>query len=177
MKITKVCCQGCGADLQIDESIRYVTCNYCAARLEIVHDPTVTHSRQLDKIERTTDQLASKLKVLELQNDLEHLDREWEKFRIAVSDRDQNGQIHEPSSGVPILVGLFGIVMAVVWIVVSFSNNASPAALVGLAIIGFSIWLMRTGGEKAEQYRVQQYRYATARKSLLHRLERARTGG
>ena len=55
MKVTKACCQGCGADLQIDETIRFVTCNYCNARLEVVHDTTVTHTRQLDKIEKTTD--------------------------------------------------------------------------------------------------------------------------
>lgn len=33
MKVTEVCCHGCGAALQIDESIRYITCNYCNTRL------------------------------------------------------------------------------------------------------------------------------------------------
>ncbi|MGL5018396.1 MAG: hypothetical protein ACRDBP_09700, partial [Luteolibacter sp.] len=91
MKVTKVCCQGCGADLQIDESIRYVTCNYCNARLEVVHDPSVTHTRQLDKIERTTDRLADNLKVIELQNDLERLDREWDNQRQGYLVRGKNG--------------------------------------------------------------------------------------
>lgn len=47
MKITKVCCQGCGADLEVDEEIRFVNCNYCGAKLEVVHDATTTHTRLL----------------------------------------------------------------------------------------------------------------------------------
>jgi hypothetical protein len=171
MKVTKVCCQGCGADLQIDESIRYVTCNYCHCRLEVVHDATVTHTRQLDKIERTTEQLAKKLKVIELQNDVEQLDRGWEKFRDAVLVRDKNGQICEPSGGESILVGILGIGCGIVWIIVCATNQSPVVALVGLAIIGISILAMRNGSEKAETYRIQRYRYETARKSLLGRLE------
>lgn len=64
MKVTRVCCQGCGADLQVDETIRFVTCNYCGAKLEVVHGESVTHTKQLDRIERTTDLLASNLKVI-----------------------------------------------------------------------------------------------------------------
>ncbi len=78
MKITKVCCQGCGADLQIDETIRFATCNYCHARLEIVHDPMVTHTRLLEDIERNTEEIADNLRIVELQNELERLDRDWE---------------------------------------------------------------------------------------------------
>ncbi|MEO5715749.1 MAG: hypothetical protein ABIT37_19880 [Luteolibacter sp.] len=174
MKVTKVCCQGCGADLQIDESIRYVTCNYCNARLEIVHDTTVTHSRQLDKIERTTDHLAQKLKVLELQNDLENLDREWEKFRNAALDRDEKGQLCEPSAAASILAGIVGIGAGIAWILGCITNGVWGMALLSFPIFGISIWIMKNGGEKAEIYRVQRFRYSTARKTLVHRLERAR---
>ncbi|MEO7101438.1 MAG: hypothetical protein ABI162_18955 [Luteolibacter sp.] len=176
MKITKVCCQGCGADLQIDETIRYVTCNYCHARLEIVHDETITHSRQLDKIQHTTDQLAGKLKVLELQNDIEHLDREWEKFRNSVLTRTENGQVSEPSSAGSILAGIIGLVVGILWIVFWTSNGGSPFALVGLLFIGIALFGMKRGCDKAELYRVQSYRYSSARKSLLQRLDQARSG-
>ena len=176
MKITKVCCQGCGADLQIDETIRYVTCNYCHARLEIVHDTTVTHSRQLDKIERTTDQLAGKLKVLELQNDLEHLDREWEKFREAVLPRDEKGQLCEPTAATAILSGILGIGVGLVLLIACISNREFGWALMCLPIFAIALWIMRNSGEKAEIYQMQRYRYTTTRKTLLHRLERARSG-
>lgn len=176
MKITKVCCQGCGADLQIDESIRYVTCNYCHAQLEVVHDATVTHTKQLDRIERTTDQLAKKLQILELQNDLENLDRQWEKFREAALDRDEKGQICEPSAGAAILIGIVGIALSIVWMIGCIANGAGGMATLSILVFGISIWIMKNGGEKAELYRVQRFRYSTARKSLLHRLDRARAG-
>lgn len=52
MNVKKLCCQGCGSDLVVDEGIRFVTCNYCGARLEIVHDATTTHSRLPIKIKK-----------------------------------------------------------------------------------------------------------------------------
>ena len=176
MKITKVCCQGCGADLQVDETIRFVTCNYCNARLEVVHDVTVTHTKQLDQIERTTHDLAKKMNIIELQNDLEHLDREWEKFRDAVLQRDEKGQLCEPSAGGSILIGILGIGLSVLWIAGSFSNHSPVMAFLSLPIIAISIWFMKNGGKKAELYQVQRYRYSTARKSLLQRLDQARNG-
>jgi hypothetical protein len=175
MKVTKVCCQGCGADLQIDETIRYVTCNYCHARLEIVHDTTVTHSRQLDRIERTTDHLAGKLKILELQNDIEHLDREWEKFREAALDRDQNGQLCEPSAAGGIFAGIFGIGLGFVVFIVCVFNSEVGLSLACIPVFAFAIWLMRNSRKKAEAYQNQRLRYSTARKSLLNRLERAKS--
>ena len=171
MKVTKVCCQSCGADLQVDETIRYVTCNYCQCQLEVVHDSTVTHTLKLDKIERTTDQLAKKLRLIELQNDVEHIDREWDKFRAAVLSRDNQGQLCEPSSSGSIMVGIFGIGSGVLWIIFCASNGSPAWALAGLVIIGIAICLMKDGGKKAEIYRIQRYRYESARKSLLYRID------
>ena len=83
MKITKVRCQGCGADLQVDKSARFVTCNYCHAGLEIAHEPTVTHSHLLENIAQNTGKSANSLRILELQNDLERLEREWKQEQSA----------------------------------------------------------------------------------------------
>lgn len=176
MRVTKVCCQGCGADLQIDESIRYVTCNYCHCQLEVVHDSTVTHTRQLDKIERTTDHLAHKLKVIEIQNDVEQLDREWEKFRNVALIHDKHGRASEPSAAASAVGGMIGIIGGLAWVVVCVTNGSPAFALAGLGIIGFSIFGMMTGSNRAEAFRVQRYRYETARKSLLQRLDVERKG-
>lgn len=171
MKVTKVCCQACGADLQIDENVRYVTCKYCHSRLEVVHDVTVTHTRQLDKIERTTDQMAKKLKVIELQNDVESLDREWEKFRNRVLVRDENGLASEPTGAVAVVGGIGGVLVGILWIVTCALSEMPALALVGLGIIGLSLLGMKSGRQKAEIYRIQRFRYETSRKSLLHRLQ------
>jgi DNA-directed RNA polymerase subunit RPC12/RpoP len=89
-RVMKLCCQGCGADLQVTEEVRFVTCNYCQSKLEIVRDASVTHTRVLEKLERTTERIAGNLKVIELQNDLERLDREWERVRQSLMTRGKD---------------------------------------------------------------------------------------
>ena len=79
MNVMSILCQRCGAPLQIaDESVRFVTCAHCGTPLEIVREATQAHSRILEQIQAATSESAKTLKVIELQNDLERLDREWE---------------------------------------------------------------------------------------------------
>ena len=173
MKVTKVCCQGCGADLQIDESIRFVTCNYCNARLEVVHDATVTHTRQLDKIERNTAQMADNLKIIELQNDLERLDREWDNQRDGLLVRGKNGHVSEPSAVGSFSTGIIVIVFGVFWIGMAVSHNAPVFfPFFGLAFIGFAIFNMIHGAAKAGVYKNQLGTYEIRRSQLINRLER-----
>lgn len=175
MKVTKVCCQGCGADLQIDESIRFVTCNYCGARLEVVHDATVTHTRQLDKIERTTEQLADNLKVIELQNDLERLDREWDNQRTSLLVRGKNGHVSEPSSVGSMSTGIIMIVFGVFWMGMATSMGApSFFPLFGLVFIGAAIFNMVNGTAKANAYQNGLHEYEFKRQRLVARLEKER---
>lgn len=175
MKVTKVCCQGCGADLQIDESIRFVTCNYCNARLEVVHDATVTHTRQLDKIQRTTEQLAGNMKVIELQNDLERLDREWDNQRNSLLVRGKNGHVSEPSSTGSMVGGVIMIVFGVFWMGMASSIGApSFFPLFGLLFIGFAIFNMINGTTKAGVYQSRLGDYEARRQGLVARLEQAR---
>jgi hypothetical protein len=175
MKVTKVCCQGCGADLQIDESIRFVTCNYCNARLEVVHDETVTHTKQLDKIERTTVELANNLKVIELQNDLERLDREWDNQRNGLLVRSKDGSLSEPSSAGSVVGGVVVIVFGIFWTVTAAGMGAPGfLPLFGLVFIGFAVFGMISGASKASQYRSEQAVYQGRRDALIARIGRER---
>jgi hypothetical protein len=172
MKVTKVCCQGCGADLQIDESIRFVTCNYCHARLEVVHDASVTHTRQLDKIEKTTDHLANKVRVLELQNDLEQLDREWDSRRETLLVRSKHGNVSEPSSAGSLIGGMVMIAFGIFWTGMAASHGA-PAffPLFGIGFIGFAIFNMVKGTAKADTFKSERGDFETRRRQLIARIE------
>jgi len=175
MKITKVCCQGCGADLDVNESIKYVTCNYCGAKLEVVHDATVTHTRQLEKIEKNTDRMANNLKVIELQNDLERLDREWESLRGGMMVRDEHGNVSEPSSTGAFIAGCFAIVFGLVWIIFASSIGAPGIfPLFGLLFIGFAIFGMVRTSKTAETYRYRRAEYESRRRGLIARLDKER---
>jgi len=175
MKVTRVCCQGCGADLEVDETIRYITCNYCHARLEIVHDATVTHTRQLDKIERTTDAMVNKIKVIELQNDLERLDREWQSRRETLLVRTKEGNVSEPSSAGSMIGGMVAIVFGIFWVGMASSMGApSFFPLFGLVFIGFAIFSMVNGTAKAGAYQNHRSDYESQRQELITRIERER---
>ncbi|RYD47332.1 MAG: hypothetical protein EOP85_05690 [Verrucomicrobiaceae bacterium] len=174
MKVTRVCCQGCGADLEIDDSIRYVTCNYCNTRLEVVHDETVTHTRLLDKIERTTERMANNLKVIELQNDLERLDREWESRRQSLLVRNKQGHVSEPSSVGSVAGGFVAIAVGVVWIIATSSMHAPLFPIFGLLIIGVAIYGMVSGTNKATAFKSGRENYESEREDLIARLEEER---
>ena len=177
MKVTKVCCQGCGADLQIDENIRFVTCNYCNARLEVVHDPTVTHTKQLDKIERTTDELATSLKVIELQNDLERFDREWDTLRDRLLVRSKDGSLSEPSAAGAVVVGVVVVGFGIFWIATTLSTGVPGFfPLFGLVFIGVAIFGMISSTAKAKEYQRLQAAYQGRRASLVARINRERGG-
>ena len=174
MKITKVCCQGCGADLQIDESIRFVTCNYCHAQLEVVHDTSVTHTRQLDKIERTTDGLAKKVNIIELQNDVEHLDREWESFRTKVLVRGPDGQLVEPSTAEFFGMGIMAVIAGLGIIGFAIAGGGPLLAIVGILLICAGAFRLFSRNEKAEIYQGQMDRYQSARQNLIGRIDQER---
>ncbi|MCW1885934.1 hypothetical protein OKA04_14440 [Luteolibacter flavescens] len=172
MKVTKVCCQGCGADLQVDESIRFVTCNYCHARLEIVHDSTVTHTRMLEHIGRTTEQMAGNLRVIELQNDLARLDREWALRRESFMVTGENGHRFLPTETGSLLGGGAMVLFGIVWMVLtSWMEAPLPFPLFGLLFIGFAIFGTVSGASKASDYRNAERQVSRQRSALLRQIE------
>lgn len=175
MKITKVCCQGCGANLDIGEGIRFVTCNHCGSRLEVVHDSSVTHTRLLEKIEQATQKMAGNLKVIELQNDLELLDRDWTALREKFLVRNKDGSDSEPGALGSIAGGIVGIVVGLIWMVgtASVLNEAGEGGFValfplfGLLVIGFSIYGIVSGTSKAGAFNEAKTLYENRRSRLL----------
>ncbi|WP_341403698.1 hypothetical protein [Luteolibacter soli] len=173
MKVTKVCCQGCGADLQVDESIRFATCNYCHARLEIIHDPTVTHTRLLEDIGRTTEKMAGNLRVIELQNDLERLDREWENRRQGFMVTSKNGHRSVPTEAGSLIGGGIMLVMGIAATAVG-ANLGGPLPLFGLVFIGLAIYSIINGTSKATGYRDAEKSFMQQRNDLIDQIDEAR---
>ncbi|MFC7336340.1 hypothetical protein ACFQY0_04055 [Haloferula chungangensis] len=175
MKITKVCCQGCGADLEVDEAIRFVNCNYCGAKLEVIHDATTTHTRLLEKLERQTGEMAEDLKVIRLQNDLEKLDREWDREMQGFMVTGKNGERSIPSAGGSVVGGGVAIVFGVIWMSIAGSIGApGPFVLFGLVFIGFAFFGMVNGATKANRYQGAQRQMEARRRALIGEIERAK---
>lgn len=179
VNIRKICCQACGADLQIHEGIRYVTCNYCNARLEVVCNDSVTHTRLLDQIEKTTQSMAGNLKVIELQNDLERLDREWQMEREKWLIRGKNGNLYEPSETSHVFGGFMAVCMGIG--VMSFSTIGSTSIffslfglVFGLVFVGMGLNSIVRGGDKASGYKSVLQTYEQRRSMLIQRIESER---
>ncbi len=170
MKITRVCCQGCGADLEVDEDVRFATCNYCHARLEIVHDTSVTHTRLMEKLERTTDRIAGNLRVIELQNDLEQLDRSWDRVRESYMVRGKHGHVRFPSAGGSIFSGIVGGFAGIMLLVFSTGNGLGMFAVFGLVFIAVSVAAAFGGLSKARAYDSAEAAYRAKRDRILDKI-------
>lgn len=175
MKAKKVCCQSCGADLEVDESIRFVTCNFCNSKLEIVHDSTTTHSRLLEEIGEKTERMSEDLKVIRLQNELEQIDREWESEREGMMTRNKNGSRSKPSAvGAVIGAGITGA-FGFIWMVMTSSVSDVPglggASLFGLIFIGIAVFVAISGVGRADRYRRAESRMLEKRRQLQAKLD------
>lgn len=180
VKSVKVCCQGCGADLQLADSIRFVTCNFCGSRLEVVHDPTTTHTRLLDAIRRNTSEMAGNLRVIELQNDLELLDRNWDRYREACLTRGQDGTLTEPNLALAQVIGVGSLILGGLILLFCLFNWNRGQSSVGLiwvtGFVVFGAYHLTLGSEKARSYEGAKLSYGMRRAALLRAIQDARGG-
>lgn len=159
----------------MDDSVRFATCNYCHAKLEIVHDSTVTHTRLMEKIERNTDQMVGNLRVIELQNDLERLDREWDIRRESFMVRGKNGNRYIPgvasSAAVGVVAAIFGMV---VLSRVGSGPGGGMFTIFGMIFIVVAIFSSITGVTKANAHREAESAYESERDDLIAKIDDAR---
>ena len=169
-------CQHCGAPLQISDTLRFVTCAYCHTELEIVRDASTIHTEILSKIEASTDAMAGRLEVIEIQNELARLDHDWETWRDRNLDRMKDGSLYEP--GPPMHPGTgFRISMAIGVAVVVFAFLFSwplQGYLLGPVAFAAALWVVKGQNAQAATYEASLIYYQNQRTVLLHRLDAAR---
>jgi hypothetical protein len=173
-RVMKLCCQGCGADLQVTDEVRLVTCNYCQSKLEIVRDASITHTRVLEKLEKNTDRIVGDLKVIQLQNDLLQADREWEILRKGMMLRGSAGDLVEPSRFSAIFIGagtgFFGLAATIIAVASAYYLGI----LMGVAILALGIWFGRKQYRKAANFHRLQKQYDDSRRRMLRLIETER---
>ncbi len=167
-KIVKLACQGCGSDLTLNEDVRFVTCNFCGSKLEVVHDQSVTHTRLLENI-------AGDLKVIQAQNELEQLDREWAQRREGFMVQDKDGHRSIPHTGISVAMGGFAVVAGIVWMIAASAMGApSIFVMFGLVFIGVAIVGAITSAKKAGGYQSAKAAHDARRSELLRKIESAK---
>lgn len=174
MKVKAVCCQNCGADLEVDESIRFVTCNFCGSKLEIVHESTTTHSRLLEEIGEKTDRMSEDLKVIRLQNELEQIDREWQTRREGMMTTNKDGSRSKPTAVGSVVGAMVAAVFGVIWIGMasSIGSAGGPGGiqLFGVVFIVIAIVIAISGVNRAGRYQQAETEMLSKRRKLQAKL-------
>lgn len=179
MNTLSVRCQHCGAPLQIGDDLRFITCTYCKASLEIVRDDSTVHTRVLDEIHENTTVTREKLEVLDLQNEIERLDREWEMAREGFVVHGKNGSRSMPSSGGAVTGMIVGCMVGGLMLAMMSSSPIPSSAgsfflLVPMIMIVLSLIVGFSGLAKAERYKAAEAEHLAQRQILLNRLEETR---
>ena len=175
METKRVCCQGCGADLEVDETIRFVTCNYCNARLEVVHDPTTTHTKLLDELVERTESMADDLKLIQAEMELQRIERDWEVTRRQYMVTDKHGHESRPSMAGSVVGAVIAIVFGIFWMGMAARIGAPGIfPLFGLIFIGAAVFGLIRGTTKSTDYQNALAGYQAQRETALRKIEEAR---
>jgi hypothetical protein len=166
-----VSCQNCGAPLDVAEGVRFITCGHCATRLEIVRENSHVYSRLMEAISDVSD----RLKAIELQNQIELLDRDYLGFCEKQYGRDKDGSLSEGNSFAAFLFGLVLLVAGIAAIFTPLTTKSSYWLLVVAPFAGYFGYKMTQIAKKMsiqeEDIRVQ---YQLKRRNLTDELRRAR---
>lgn len=156
------------------EETRFVTCAHCGSRLEVHRTGSAAYTQVLDQINQRTQHIEQQVEALRLQQELEQLDREWERQRAGLLDRDQQGHTSVPGTAGAIVGPFIICVFGVIWIAMAASAGAPGAMpLMGFVIIVVGIIAALVGVGKASRYQDAETAYQSRRRALLARLNQS----
>ena len=175
MELQSVRCNHCGAPLEVGAQTRFVTCQFCQSQLEVKRTDSSAFTEVVQQIAQNTAQMAGNLKVIELQNEIERLDREWDGERQQYFVRGRNGRVSKPS----VLSAIFGAILIVpfgLFFAVSSSKQGLPFVfpLFGIGFVVAGIFSIGSAFWKSGQLGQSESAYQNRRAELLRQLDKAR---
>lgn len=177
MDTLSVRCNHCGAPLQVSDTTRFVTCQFCHSSLEVKRTDNSIFTEEVARIAENTGKMAESLEVIALQNEIERLDRENAPGLAAA-------QVKELSRGQGVAAGLVALIFFTLFIsfgvffAVSSSQHGAPFIFPlvgwGFALIG-AIVLISVIGKIATSTasvarRAKPTSYQSQRDELLKKL-------
>lgn len=142
METLSVRCNHCGAPLQIGNGTRFVTCQFCQSNLEVKRTDGSVFTEEVVKIAENTGRMAESLEVIELQNEIERLDREWARKEAGYISHGKN-RPHWPSSS------LFGLAFGIFFACVCFGMAFVMSNIAGMGVFAIvaAVMNMNKGAE------------------------------
>ncbi len=177
MTLEPITCNNCGAALDVPPEANYVTCAYCGSRLEVKRTPSVVYTQVLQQIDERTQRLSADVGQLQLQNELDRIDGDWEQQRQRYLLGDRTSAIIEPSGlltvfwVVILLVFIAGLVVFVFLVSNAFTNEYSLGLfLMALAVAGVMIWGTFNRISRASSYQRAKRAYEARRSAVVQRV-------
>ena len=159
-------CNNCGANLNVNTSIKYFRCASCGSSLELREEGNIYYTHILEEIKSDVLDIKDHTQGILIEQQILRLDRDWE----AISP-----QLSKTSEAEANLTAFF--VMAIVLLAIvgnSLLNNYpewSNIILVSGVFILIGIFLVTTQAPyKPSKYKLAKRKYLTARAELLAKL-------
>jgi len=189
MSLESIACHRCGTLLDVADGVRFVTCRSCNTALSVQRSASSawtepTTEERLDRLEDSVDQLA-------VRNELDALDRQWDRERDDYAFRTRHGYRHFPtkagSVGMGVLVAVFGLMWTfmasgMLWRANDAFHDAPPGfgpslfdnffPLFGLLFVAFGIGAGIYGYRLAERYEAAKAGYEQKRAAIEAKLKR-----
>ena len=175
----EVLCDRCGAPLDIGTRARFVTCGYCKARLKVEHSESAKWTKAVEalstgqrRIAGEQRRLAAKVRVVEIQNDLEALERRWEARREPFMTRSKNGALMSPlEQQSNALFGTIALLVVAVFMVAAMGGTGVLVGSIGV-VPGLVIYLRSS--QRRRDYEAAYCEYRAERDDLERELDDAR---
>ena len=179
METISVRCNHCGAPLDIGANARYATCKFCNSQLEIKRSDSAVFTEEITRLADNTQHMAGSLEIIELQNEIERIDREWATRNPIPSDADGRPTGRASRGG-----AMFGLMFSIFFAIVAFAMAGTASSFgapgiftlvpIGMGIFAVAAGIMGLG--KANEYQSRKSDYEQRRADMVARLEAMRRG-
>ncbi len=173
-----LCCNSCGAPLNVPEGTNYVKCTHCGQQLAVRRTESAVFTEAVEQLTETTEALSEQVEELTRQNKLAALDRMWEQQRESYMTTDKHGRSRLPDETSSVVGGIVIVVFGIFWTIMatgitSSAPNFGPFAIARFAFPAFGVLFVISGAvmsirnyQKAQDYKSARKRYETERIQL-----------
>ena len=112
-----------------------MTCQFCKTKLAVKHTNSTVFTEAIEQIAKATSRMAENLEVIEIQNDIEKLDREWGQHEVTFMVKTKNGSDRPGSPTGQIIGAVVGVGFLIFWIG-GASSIGAPTPFVLVALVG-----------------------------------------
>ena len=113
MEIINLRCNNCGADLEINEHVKFFRCAYCNSSLTIKKSGNAVYTEVLEAIKTNTENLVKGSQQMLLEKEIARLDREWmiEKEKYKISNKHGSELPNENTEVNTIISAIIGVIL------------------------------------------------------------------